>query len=199
MLGGSLLNAMASEHRDQVDADLPFSTSNGVVGTTSAREWEFVNDPNVESTERYAERGGTFRETHPDRCRKPTPLAHYEEQMRRLNDELQGDGLAPLILEELVGGRLYTGPMYEKYNSVLRFFSVKDADGSVRTRYSSENELPFLQKKCGWLHLGEWAPDSKGVCWEWHNQYATTIHAINSIVVKMSRSTKVQSLYRPQP
>ena len=200
MLNGSLLNAMASEHRDQKDASVPFSTSNGVDGTTSAREWEFVNDPDLNDQERYAERGGDFREAHPDRCRTPMPLEVYEKKMERLNEQLISEGLAPLILEELIGGRLYTGPMYEKYNAVLRFFSVKNpADGSVRTQYASEGELPFLQKKCGSMHLGEWAPsdgNKGGVCWEWHNKYATTIHAINSIVVKMSRSTKVQPLYR---
>ena len=32
-------------------------------------------------------------------------------------DELEEKGQEPLILEELVAGRLYTGPMYEKYNA----------------------------------------------------------------------------------
>ena len=87
--------------------------------------------------------------------------------------------------------------MYEKYNSVLRFYAAKNEDGSVRTEYSDTDAVPFLQKKCGELGLGEWTPTaSNGVHWQWHNKYATTIHAINSVVVKMSRLTKVAPLYR---
>ena len=41
--------------------------------------------------------------------------------------------------------------------------------------------MPFLQKKCGELGLGEWTPTANnGVRWKWHNTYATTIHALNS-------------------
>ena len=88
--------------------------------------------------------------------------------------------------------------MYEKYNSVLRFFAAKNDDGStVRTEYPTADAVPYLQKKCGELGLGEWTPTaSNGVHWQWHNKYATTIHAINSVVVKMSRLTKVAPLYR---
>ena len=46
--------------------------------------------------------------------------------------------------------------------------------------------------------VGAWATSNEmdGVHWEWHNKYTTTIHAINSVVVKCSRLTKVQPLYR---
>ena len=72
--------------------------------------------------------------------------------------------------------------MYEKYNAVLRFNAAKNADGSVRTEYPSADEVPFLQKKCGELGLGEWTPTANnGVRWHWHNTYATTIHAINRL------------------
>ena len=70
--------------------------------------------------------------------------------------------------------------MYEKYNAVLRFHAAKNDDGSVRTEYPSADKVPFLQKKCGELGLGEWTPTANnGVRWKWHNTYATTIHAIN--------------------
>ena len=32
--------------------------------------------------------------------------------------------------------------------------------------------------------------------WQWDNTYTTTIHAINSVVVKMSRLSKIKPLYR---
>ena len=37
-----------------------------------------------------------------------------EERMRQKNADLVSAGQTPLILEELIAGRLYTGPMYEK-------------------------------------------------------------------------------------
>ena len=86
---------------------------------------------------------------------------------------------------------------YEKYNAVLRFFSAKNPDdGKVRVTYASAKDPPFLQKKCGWLHLGEWKPDGDGVRWEWLNTYTTTIHALNSVIVKLLRLTKIRPLFR---
>ena len=68
------------------------------------------------------------------------------------NVRLRETGSSELIVEEVLAGRLYTGPMYEKYNAVLRA--------------KSGNE--FLMGKC--------AKQCKG------NLYVTTIHAINSCV-----------------
>ena len=195
-LDGSLLKQAEREHCGLKDAELPFDTSNGIQGTTSAREWEFVVSPKTDGAEEYTERGGDFREKNPEWCRKAIPLAFYEEKMRAKNEELKNSGQTELILEELVAGRLYSGPMYEKYNAVLRFSAAKNPDGSVKVAYSSVDEVPFLQKKCGSLNLGVWTRTDSGVRWEWHNKYATTIHAINSVVVKCSRLTVVKPLYR---
>ena len=96
---------MKAEHCDYEDANLPFSTSNGVQGATSAREWEFVTAPT--RIENYVERGD-FRERHPEKCRKVEPLADYEKKMRLKNAELTESGGTPLLLEELVAGRAYT-------------------------------------------------------------------------------------------
>ena len=153
-LEGSLLKSLEREHCSLKDAKLPFESSNGIKGTTSAEEWEFVFKPDMAAPDTYAERGGDFRTSHPEWCRKPTALAVLKETMRLKNEELDSAGQTALILEEIVAGRLYTGPMYEKYNAVLRFFAVKNEDGSVRTEYASEADVPFLQKKCGALHLG---------------------------------------------
>ncbi|EOD32716.1 hypothetical protein EMIHUDRAFT_230507 [Emiliania huxleyi CCMP1516] len=204
MVEGSLLKAMETEHCTLKDADEPFDTSNGIEGATSKLEWEFVVAPVIEDQDSpYAERGGDFRTAHREWCRKPEPLLVYEKKMAdEMNPRLVEAGQAPLIKEELVAGRLYTGPMYEKYNAVLRFNSARDRDGAVLLEYASMEEVPFLQKKCGWLHLGEWAATAAGkgepaaVRWTWHNQYSTTIHAINSIIVKLSPLTRITPLYR---
>ena len=42
------------------------------------------------------------------------------EMEAKANEKLRAAGHSEMIREELVGGRLYTGPMYEKYNAVLR-------------------------------------------------------------------------------
>ena len=67
----------------------------------------------------YAERGG-FRVEHPDWCRVIKPVTDFEPEMERLNRQLSKEGHTGLIFEEMLGGRLYTGPMYHKYNHVLR-------------------------------------------------------------------------------
>ena len=36
------------------------------------------------------------------------------------NNTLRQRGFAPLCSEEAIGTRLYTGPMYHKYNTVMR-------------------------------------------------------------------------------
>ena len=44
----------------------------------------------------------------------------------------------------------------------------------VRIEYASEDDVPFLQEKCGALHFGAWraARAKGGVCWEWANSCA---------------------------
>ena len=70
------------------------------------------------------------------------------------------------MLEELIAGRLYTGPCYSKYNSVLRMKS------------GNKHLIEVFGKLC------------KG------NMYATTIHAINSCVIKLSKLAKAVKVYR---
>ena len=72
------------------------------------------------------------------------------------------------MLEELIAGRLYTGPCYSKYNSVLRMKS------------GNKHLIEVFGKLC------------KG------NMYATTIHAINSCVIKLSKLAKAVKVY-PYP
>jgi hypothetical protein len=68
---------------------------------------------------------------------------------------------------QVVAGRLYSGPMYTKYNSVLRWHSRND----------------FLRAQCGKLGVDG-------------ASYATTIHSINSLVIKGSKLQVVAKVYR---
>ena len=187
----TLLNTMRSEHCSQSDANLPFSTANGIEGATSALEWEFVVEPKGGFD--YVERGGDFRVRSPELCRVVKPLAVFHGKMRRLNERLAAKGHVPLITEELVGGRLYTGPLYVKYNTILRSYS------------GDEGQC----KKLLVLGCGEWVEEAgaeggegggkKSVDdprWRWLNKYTTTIHAINSYVLKAAKLTRVAQLWR---
>ena len=107
MIDGSLKEGMRSEHCEQPDSQLAFKTSNGFEGVTSELEWEFVTEPKEDKV--YAERGGRFKEEHPDWCRKAVSLQTYKVQMDEVNLKLAKAGHTLMILEELLGGRLYTG------------------------------------------------------------------------------------------
>mmetsp|Transcript_63117 Transcript_63117/g.206030 ORF Transcript_63117/g.206030 Transcript_63117/m.206030 type:complete len:143 (+) Transcript_63117:705-1133(+) len=68
--------------------------------------------------------------------------------------------------DELLAARLYSGPMYEKYNAQLRA--------------TSNNE--FLKQKGDKLLMG--------------NSYVTTIHGISSCVVKLSKLMVACDIFR---
>lgn len=87
------------------DADTLFTTGNGVT-TTSRDEHEFVLSP--QRGKAYADRD-ELRGT-PSKCRKPLPIEEVWAAVAPKNDALRDAGHAELILEEVVGGRLYSGP-----------------------------------------------------------------------------------------
>lgn len=178
---------MESEHCDRPDSMAPFTTNNGLSGTTSTIEWEFVVLPKADVA--YAERESLRNTLH---RREPKPLASFNPLIEKVNARLASKG--QLVEYELIGGRLYTGPMcespspastrcsilaqyvpadcacwlgrYEKYNAILR----------------ANSKVPFLvelrDKLCG------------------NNEYTTTLHAVNSCVLKLSKLTKAVPVYR---
>ena len=165
--GGSLRGAMEREHEKEADSDVPFSTSNGMEHTTSRLEYEFVVAPDLpNAAQKYAERGGGFRDRTPHWCRVPLTLDALERRMDEQNALLAAKGHAQLILDECIAGRLYTGACYEKYNAVLRACS-----GAA-----------VLVDKCRRLCMG--------------NKYPTTLHAINSCVLKQAKLTVATLVYR---
>eukprot|EP00966_Prymnesium_polylepis_P205751 4767784-Prymnesium_polylepis.1 len=66
------------------------------------------------SDKQYPERGWGFAEKHPEWCRVNKPITEFEGDMDRINRRLGKEGHALMIIEEMLGGRLYTGPMYHK-------------------------------------------------------------------------------------
>ena len=170
MADGSLLLQMKREHHDPRDAEQLYTSSNGL-STYPPEEWEFVHNPDMSKV--YAERGdrleygmGPLRDSKPEWCRQRLALASLLEAMASKNKALGECGYAPLMEEEVVGGRLYTGPMFTKYNTVLR----------------SHSGVEYFRKLNSEMNRG--------------NTYATTIHAINSCVIKLSRLQSVKSVWR---
>jgi hypothetical protein len=53
------------------------------------------------------------------RRRRPVPLSDFEDDLNRRNQELRDLNTDPLQDVEMICARLYTGPMYCKYNTVL--------------------------------------------------------------------------------
>ena len=114
----------------------------------------------------YPERLG-YKENHPTWCRVPMTIEQMMDQMEeKCNSKLRLSGHSEMILEEMIGGRLYTGPMYIKYNTVLR---SKTSDAAMLKLHKDLNK---------------------------NNGYPTTIHAINSCVIKMSKLTKAGKVWR---
>eukprot|EP00964_Phaeocystis_antarctica_P052885 scaffold30992_cov59-Phaeocystis_antarctica.AAC.1 len=101
------------------------------------------------------------------RPRVPTPLSVLEEALAEKNAQLEKISEPALALAEIIGARLYTGPMFFKYNNVLR---------------GLESDVPFLRSQFEKLCLG--------------NTYATTLHVINSAVVKLGKLTFAGKVYR---
>ena len=152
--------AMEEEHVAASDSHDEFTTSNYEVTTTPEIEWRFV----VEATDRRLPEGLEWPMEQklrgiPERMRQPMPPTTLRARLDDVNRQLVATGEPPLMPEEGFAARLYTGPMYVKYNDLLRGFG----------------------------------PALAG-CKD--NRYVTTSHAINSAIVKSSKLTSAQCVYR---
>ena len=163
MMEGTIRKTMEFEHCQQLDSYEKFDTSNGAT-SFSAVEWEFVLLPVLNQL--YSERGEFEEESKRHLRRKPISFKELEQRVEERNDMLAACKHTPMVIDEAIAGRLYSGPMFEKYNAVLRSFTMNE----------------FLVAKCQWLCMG--------------NKYVTTIHAINSCVIKLSKLTKAATVYR---
>jgi hypothetical protein len=174
---------MLREHTNSADSGLPFVSSNYMIETTSSLEWWFVDDPEgglapdpqsgvrpvdacltrLEISGYPIEGAGTL--SAGARPREALPLDSFAEALHARNAQLEQLGQTVLEREELIGSRLYTGPLFVKYNGVLR----GKQHAFARARY----EL---------LCAG--------------NSYATTLHVINSSIVKLSKLSVACEVYR---
>ncbi|KAL1523174.1 hypothetical protein AB1Y20_018129 [Prymnesium parvum] len=167
--------AMAREHCDAADALEPFTTSNYGITTTSAFEWWYVVAPHeiggrlaeLGVAEAPEERRGAEEATRRKGAAAARPLGSFAAELHQVNMRLLKLGEVQLLMDEVLAGRLYTGPLFHKYNLVLR---------------GGKGAAPLLRREL------------EGTCRG--NQYVTTLHVLNSCIVKLSKLTVVSKVYR---
>ena len=164
----NLVDAMTKEHRAAADSSQEFVTPNYSMTTSSETEWLFVTDPQ----DGLAQLGkSAWPSEHArfadDVRRQPLPLSSFDETRREVNARLNREDVAPVGEAEFVACRLYTGPLFVKYNLVLR---------------GSSGLVPWFVEELERTCRG--------------NKYVTTLHACNSAVVKLGKLTSAATVYR---
>ena len=118
----NVIKAMEEEHCSRDDSDSDFETTNyGGTRTRPKIEWQFVNSP--DPTYVYPGQGPSHVE------RKQMGLEHFVNHETALKGNL--------LHAEVVGCRLFTGPMFMKYNASLRKFPQDVFDGLNGNRYTT--------------------------------------------------------------
>ena len=159
-----LEGSLASEHLERDDSNVKFRAENYGTETSSVIEHTFCAKPGARQhwpTE--AKLSGKLA----SRRRKPLDLEELAARVETKNKLLAAAKEPTLLRVESIGARLYTGPMFVKYNAVLRGLG---------------SPIAFLRKGFEDLCLG--------------NVYTTTLHVINSSIVKLSKLTHVTKVYR---
>lgn len=143
--------------------------------TTSRIEYAFVSAgaPGADYPDHETAREGLDLEEWPgaerDRThgtRLPRTVEEFAEHWASVDRKLHVAGEQALSLPEFFGLRLYTGPMFMKYNGVLR------AGSGVK----------FLEQRCQELCLG--------------NTYATTLHILSAAIIKLGKVVRAEQVYR---
>ena len=123
-----LWKAMEDEHVQRDDSSLEFIPPNSKVSTSPEKEWRLANATGTHGSHELTD--DWILETGQDGRRLPTP-----QTLENLYvcDDVQK---AKLRKEEVIALILYTGPMYSRYNAVLRLFpeeTVKTLKGNKYT------------------------------------------------------------------
>lgn len=160
---------MEKEHCRSVDSNETWTTDNYGISTTPKIEWFFVVSPEKGKLE--MDIPAYPKETkNMHFLRSPQELSEFDEVRDDINSKLKAKNEKTIGKEEFVAARLYTGPMFEKYNASIR-------GGSTQLKQADFMKNIF-SKLC------------KG------NRFSTTIQAVNSSLIKLSKLTHVQKVYR---
>jgi hypothetical protein len=96
-------NAMRQEHCERAGCDVQFTTGNYKITTTPRQEWQYI----VENV--------------------PCPDMEHKRRLVPIGELLQLDSskTAKLCEEEVIAIVLYTGPMFQIYNTILRRYPAE--------------------------------------------------------------------------
>jgi len=160
--------ATQREHCESADSTDQFESPNYGTLTTPLIEWHFVTHPESGLTKLGLSAWPEETNLDASRRRSPRALSSFMPQLKRVNAQLHKlESRAPISEEELICTRMYTGPLFVKYNAVLR---------GVRSKCSRQ--------------FARWFASCKG------NRYATSLHIINTAVNKLSQLTQATRVYR---
>ena len=108
-----LMEAMESEHRRSADSQEAFISSNYGISTTSETEWLYVVDPDGGMAhlgiDSWPSEQHSIEWEHKRQHRNASPLAAFEAARHDVNRQFRAMEEPPLMLEELIGARMYTG------------------------------------------------------------------------------------------
>ena len=199
----ALLGHLQREHTEMADASRQYHPYEGknnqqaasAAVTTSVIEWWVVLDPprarplideisadgyahglpligsdqaSIVSAERLSTRG--------------LPISHFKPRWKEINARLESElGASPLLLNGLVSLRLYTGPMFSKYNAALRGVQPPKAE-LQEALFAGADTDPRLAAQFELLCAG--------------NRYVNTLHCVTAAIGKLSRLTRSTKVYR---
>jgi len=163
-----LRGLMAEEHFNRADSDSRFEPPNFLIPTTSRIEYWAVADPMNGLRELDMDDWPKEQRLGPGQGRQLLPPEHFRPQWDEMNAKLANAGEPPLARGGFVALRLYTGPMFFKYNNVLRGVGP--------------HKIPPLAEVFEKLCKG--------------NRYTNTLHAITAAIGKLSRVTVADLTYR---
>ena len=181
-------DAMEKEHTACGDSHDEFTTGNYKVTTSSAIEWAFVATPDQPPPNGWPIEQRLVQAGQDGKMRNPEPVAALQARTNEKNLRLKAMQEPELMMEEATAARLYTGPLFVKYNGVLRGLgsdvpSLRNVMVQLCCPKAAADEY-----KNGALRFED---AKKGL-----NTYTTTLHAINSSIVKLSKLTVTTKVYR---
>jgi len=190
--------AMEAEHMAHAESSVPFCTGNYGVDTTTETEYLFVCAPDFPKALKRLGRTRWPRESDAllqDRshCREPQPLERFVKAAEVRNRELERTHQPAIIREEIIAARLYTGPLFEKYNAVLR--GVSTSSTYLRAQLIQLCAPPGTHEE----YQKQLAAESKtafSTALSQCQMFVTTLHGINSAIVKTGKLTQATKVYR---
>ena len=121
-----VMESMEAEHKRGPESNETFKTGNYGLDTTSAIEWAFVVAPEAPPAPLVAWPAEKINTSivedgrQQSVMREPRPVSKLADAMEKVNTELHATDEPQLVWAETVAGCLYTGPVFFKYNAVLR-------------------------------------------------------------------------------